>query len=250
MIFLSFFSINLFENESKKGRVDIKVNQNNVLSHIILSNVSRQTKYDIKFFMGQQGEIGIQKGYLITDNNGNFNNTIRFEKEKSEFNINSFDKISLILLTSKNCANITGFRNEKYDYKKISENKTSIENEYKKNKDYDNIIDNLPECSPFSNKMNKTKFVKIDEQTFKSLNFPLIKQNLKDYAINSLKINGFLILGKCNRGEKNLYILGIPDKYNDSQFISMANMGARKFCPTNSSKILQNGDFGFWFIFL
>ena len=175
---MSFFSINLFENESKKGRVDIKVNQNNVLSHIILSNVSRQAKYYIKFFMGQQGEIGIQKGYLITDKYGNFNNTIRFEKEKSEFNIDSFDKISLVLLTSKNCADITGFRNEKYDYKKISENKMSMENEYKKNKDYDNVIDTFPEYSPFSDKINGTKFVKIDEQTFKSLNFPIMKQNL------------------------------------------------------------------------
>ena len=248
MIFLGFFSLYLFENDIQKGRADVKINLNQVLVHIVVSNVIRNNKYNTKIFLGDKGKEGIQKAYIITDSFGNFNNTIKFSKENLVNDIRKFDDISLILLESgkDSSSNIVGFRGEKFDYNNCKKRN----NECPENENYNNIIDSLSEYYPFSDRIEGLKLVKIDENTFNNMNFTCIKDCLKDYAINSLKFYGFLVFGRCARGERVVYILGIPDKFNDYQVIPMANMGAKKFYPANMKKTPENGDLGFWIIFV
>ena len=260
VIILSFFSILLFQDNIKKGRTDIKVSENQALVHIIIFSALKNCKYDIQFFIGKNGEDKIQKGYIITDNFGNFNNTIRFNK-KSEINIKNFDKISLIVLTpdnnSKKDCQILGFRHEKYDFqnnnfkiKNINKNQDLNQEGYEQNKEYDSVINNTLEYWPFSTRINDMKTVKINENIFKKLNFNFVKDSIKEYALNSLKFYNFLLFGRCIRNKRVIYILGIPDKFNDCQVISMANMGAKKFYALDMMKTPQNGDLGFWVIFV
>ena len=265
MIILSFFSILLFQDKIKKGRTDIKVSENQALVHIIIFGALKNCRYNIQFFWGKNGEDKMQKGYIITDKFGNFNNTIRFNKNKenSEINIKNFDKISLIILTpdnnSKKDCQILGFRYEKYDFKnnnfknteKIQDLNLNLNQEdYKQNKEYDYVINNNSEYWPFSTRINDMKTVKINENIFKKLNLSCLKNSIKEYALNSLKFYDFLLFGRCIRNKRTVYILGIPDKFNDCQVISMANMGAKKFYALDMTKAPQNGDLGFWVIFL
>ena len=266
MILLSFFSILLFQDNIKKGRCDIKVSENQALVHIIIFNALKNYKYNIEFFLGPNGENKIKKGYIITDKSGNFNNTMRFNKKSLDIKIQDFDKISLIVLTPDNNYNynfknsekdnrILGFKNKKYDFEnnteKIQELNLNLDlKEYEQNKEYDAIINNYLEYWPFSTRINGMKTVKIDENTFKKLNFNCIKNSIKEYASNSLKFYNFLLFGRCIRNKKNIYILGIPDKFNECQVISMANMGAKKFYAIDMTKAPRNGDLGFWVIFV
>ena len=254
---LSFFSINLFNNNKKIGRTDIKVNKNQVLVHIFVSSALKSHKYNVHLFMGDNGKIGIQKGYILTDMNGNFNNTIRIENQNINSNIENFKKISLVLLIPENqqndSLNILGFRGEKFDYKLKIEDKCltqDLGNEYKKIEIYDKIIDNSPDFWPFSSKIDGMKIVKLTSSMMKNLDFPSIQESIKKYAINSLKFYGFVILGRCTCGDKIVYLIGIPDKYNECQVISMANMGAEKFYPIDMNKSVKNGDPGFWIVFM
>ena len=70
--------------------------------------------------MGKDDKNGIKKGYIITDNFGNFNNTIRFNQENFGMNIENLNKISLIVLIpegdSKRKFKILGFKGEKYNF--------------------------------------------------------------------------------------------------------------------------------------
>lgn len=253
---MSFFSVLLFQGESKKGRADIKVDENRTLVHIILYDVLKNCKYNIKFLIGKYGKYGIKKGYIVTDSSGNFNNTIRFNRENNETGVNSFDNISVIVLTpqnhNENEFKILGFKGDKYEFENMDsvEIEDLVDDEYVQNKDYDAIVDNSPEYWPFSTRINGLKTVKIDENIFKKLNLVCIKDSIKDYALNSLKFYHFLILGRCVRGKRIVYILGIPDKFNDCQVISMANMGAKKFYSIDMTKVPRNGDLGFWVIFI
>ena len=249
MIFLGFFSLYLYENSIRKGRADIKTNLDQVIIHLSLSNILKNCRYDIEIFIGDKGKHGIQKAYLVTDKFGKFNNTIRFDKKKLVCDIKMFDKISLILLKCKQneSCNIDGKKKKKFDYKN---HKTSISKEYPRNKKYDDIIDSNPEYYPFSEHIDGLKLVKINNSIFQDMNITCIKDCLKEYIVNSLKFYEFLVFGRCIKEDKCIYILGIPDKFNDYQVIPMANMGAKKFYPTNMNKNPENGDLGFWFVFI
>ena len=246
-----FFSISLFENENKKGRIDIKVNQLFTLTHVVLFNVIKCCKYNIYFFIGNNGEKGIKKGYIITDRFGNFNNTIRFNKTIND-DSNIFKDTSLILIVPEdstiNSNDIIGFRGEKFDYKSVMNG--SEKNEYTKNEEYDKLIDSSPEYWPFLNKIDNFKTVKIDSKQFSSLNFDCLRENLKKYIDNSLKFYGFIIFGRCVRENKIIYVIGIPDKYNPTQVISMSKMGANKFYGIDQTRTPKTGDLGFWCIYI
>ena len=248
MVLLGFFSLYLYENDIQKGRADIKINLNQVIIHIVLSKILKNNKYDVEIFIGDKGKHGIQKAYIISDKFGNFNNTIRFDKKKLVCDIKYFNSISLVLLKCKkneNC-DITGFKGKKFNYKDFD-----IRNnyEYSRNKKYDSIIDSTSEYCPFSCHFDGLKLIKINDSIFRSMNFTCLKDCLKDYALNSLKFYEFLVFGRCIKGDKCVYILGIPDKFNDYQVIPMANMGAKKFYPIDMKKTPENGDPGFWVIF-
>lgn len=252
MIILNSFSICLFEKNIQKGHSDIKIDNSKISIHIYLSRIAKNCKYHFYVFLGNRGEKGIQKGYIKTNDQGKFNNTLVITKEKMCCNINYFKEISLILLTSENKSNldIYGFRNEEYDYKDVLNNKQRSDEEYKFKEEYDKIIDEKPEYWPFSEKIEGMKMVKIDEKSFKNIKFSCLKECLIEYASNSLKFYDFLVLGRCSRGDKHVYVLGIPDKYNECQVISMANMGAKKFYPVDMKNSPQNGSPGFWMIFM
>lgn len=213
----------------------------------------KNTKYNVDFFIGQNGQDGFKKGYLVTDRHGNFNNTIRFSS--NEYNMEDFKKLSLILIyendTPSDLANIEGFRGNKYDYNEtlLCQN-LETKNDYQKNAKYDEIIDSLQEYWPFLTKVEDIKTVKLDLKQFNSLNLNCIKDSMNQYIINSLKFYGFIIFGRCVRDDKYMYMIGIPDKYNSSQVISMANMGSNKFYGIDLTKKPQIGDMGFWSIYL
>ena len=252
MIILISFSILLFDKKNQKGCSNIKIDNNKVYIHVYLSSNQKNQKYDFYIFIGKMGEKGIQKGYIKTDNFGRFNNTLVIEKDKLCCDINFFKDISLILLRSEGelKSEIFGFRNEKYDYDKVLEEKNKCSKEYETNKDYDKIIENNPEYWPFSEKIDGMKMVKINSKIFENMKLTCLKDCLIEYAKNSLKFYDFLVFGRCSRGDKTVYILGIPDKYNECQVISMANMGARKFYPIDMKTSPQNGSLGFWILFL
>ncbi|MCL2313002.1 MAG: hypothetical protein FWC41_11050 [Firmicutes bacterium] len=247
---MSFFSVPLFLNDIKKGRADIKVSKNYVLAHISLSGISSRSKYNIYFFLGQNGREGIQKGFIVTNKTGNFSDTIRFSPQNTNISMNKFKSLTAIVLEPENLTqseDIVGFKGARYDYKPMLSNQ--VENvENLKNKVYDTMIESKSEYWPFLSRIDNMKIVKINSDEFESLNLEFLKDTLKNYAINSLKFYGFLIFGRCIKNQRSLYILGIPDKYNRNQVISMANMGSRKFYPMDLSKSPQNGDLGFWII--
>ena len=247
-----FFSIPLFENNEKKGRIDIKVNQLFTLTHIVLSNVIKCCKYDVYFFIGSNGESGIKKGYIISDKCGNFNNTIRFNKTEND-DPNLFKNTSLVLITPEesdiDLNDIVGFRGEKFDYKSIM-NSPKEESEYYNNENYDKLIDSSQEYWPFLSKIDNFKTIKINAEQFKNLNFNCLRENLKKYIDNSLKFYGFIMFGRCIRDNKPIYVIGIPDKYNPTQVISMSNMGSNKFYGIDISKAPKEGDLGFWCVYI
>lgn len=245
VINVSFFSLNLFRNGIKKGRVDVKINCECVLVHVVLSNLRRRFKYDVYFLIGHNGINGIQKGYIVTDQCGNFNNTIRFYKKKLGSKIELFNKLSLILISSNEEDDITGFVGEKYDYKI---NNTS--DEYCNNAKFDKIINSLPKYWPFLTNVEQIKTVKINSEQFEELNLNVLTESLKKYILNSLKFYGFLIFGKCIRENRNLYFIGIPDTYNEHQVVPMANMGSNKFYGIDMQKHPQIGDLGFWIVYI
>lgn len=248
-----FFSIPLFENDNKKGRADIKVNQLFTLTHIVLFNIIKCCKYNIYFFIGKNGEKGIKKGYIISDRLGNFNNTIRFNKTEND-DSNLFKETSLILITPSdsniNSNDIIGFKGEKFDYKSVMCTPKKSKEEYSNNEEYDKLINSSQEYWPFLSKIDNFKTIKINAEQFKNLNLNCIRENLKKYIDNSLKFYGFIIFGKCVRDNKSVYVIGIPDKYNPTQVISMSNMGANKFYGINNSKSPQTGDLGFWCVYI
>lgn len=248
-----FFSIALYENKNQKGRTDVKISSNCTLIHIVLAKMHKNTKYNVDFFVGENGQDGLKKGYIVTDRFGNFNNTIRFLP--NEYSMEDFKKLSLVLIyeneTPANSCNIVGFRGPKYDYKEalLCKNSNSI-NEYKKNEKYDELIDSIQDYWPFLTKVEDIKTVKLDLKQFNSLNLNCIKDSMNQYIVNSLKFYGFIIFGRCTRGDKFIYMIGIPDKYNPSQVISMANMGSNKFYGIDLTRKPQTGDMGFWSIYI
>jgi len=249
---LNSFSICLFEKKTQKGHSDIKIDDSKVSIHMYLSRIAKNCKYNFYVFLGDRGEKGIQKGYIKTNDQGKFNNTLVITKEKMCCNINSFKELSLVLLVSENKSDldIYGFRSKEYDYNDILSKKEKSNEEYDLNEEYDNIINNRQEYWPFSEKIEGMRMVKIDEKIFKSIKFSCLKDCLIEYANNSLKFYDFLVLGRCSKGNKHVYVLGIPDKYNECQVISMANMGAKKFYPVDVKNSPQNGSLGFWMIFM
>lgn len=239
------YSIGLFQNKEKKGTSEI--NTNDLSIYIYLSKIEKNCRYNLFIFVGKNGKYGIQKGYIKSDNNGFFNNVIIIPKNKLCCDIKYFNEVSLVLLVPENnSSEILGFNGEKYEYRNILENNS--QNEYGSNEEYDKIINNHSEYWPFSEKIDGMRIVKINQNIFESLNL-CIKKVLKEYIINSFKFYDFMILGRCSRGDKKIYILGIPDKYNECQVIPMANMGAKKFYPVDIKKAPQNGSLGFWFVF-
>lgn len=251
---MSFFSIPLFQDEIKKGRIDIKLSENQALVHVVIFNALKKCRYNIQFFLGKNDKNGIKKGYIITDNFGNFNNTIRFNKENFGMNIENLNKVSLIALIpeddSKRKFKILGFKGEKYNFENTEKIQDLNQEGYEQNKEYDSVINSHLEYWPFSSRIDGMKTVKINENIFKKLKFDCITNSIKEYSLNSLKFYGFLLFGRCIRGNRAVYILGIPDKFNESQVISMANMGAKKFYAMDMKKTPQNGDSGFWVIFV
>ena len=249
-----FFSIPLCEGKIQKGRVDLKTNQNFALAHIAIYNIIKNSKCNVYFFIGSEGSGGVKKGYIITDRFGNFNNTIRFNRS-NDFCPEDFNKVSLVLINSDDIVNfstdIVGFRGARFDYKDILLGQSSEGvGEYCKNEKYDELIDSLQEYCPFLTSIENVKTVKINLEQFENLNFNCIKDSMKKYIDGSLKFYGFLIFGRYTKNDKTIYMLGIPDKYNSSQVIPMANMGSNKFYGIDLTKKPQNGDLGFWSIYL
>ncbi|MDR1240604.1 MAG: hypothetical protein LBK29_01860 [Oscillospiraceae bacterium] len=246
----SFFSINILKNDKLKvGRVDIKTMRDIVLVHISVSELPANYKYDLYFLFGENGEDGNQKAYIITNKFGKLNDTIRFTQKNTKQSLESFANIScIVFIPQDRDENLEGFRGEKFDYEQVIKN--GDKNEYIKNEKFDKIIDSEPKYNPFLEKINNLDLVKIDRKTFEDLNLTCLRQNLINFIVNSIKIYGFLTFGRYLGKKKIVYILGIPDKFNPNQTIAMVNMGSRRFYGINFSKHPENGDLGFWIVYL
>jgi hypothetical protein len=240
----------MFKNNNLQiGKIDVKVMPFITLAHIDVSGLLKNYNYDVFFLFGDKGSGGMQKAYIITNNFGALNDTIRFTPNNTKINIKKFYDISCVVFISKNneSEDIVGFREKKFDYESIFYH---TNNEYAKNKEFDRIIDFQSEYQPFLSKVKNLRFVKINSEIFNKIKLKNTKESLEKFIVNSLKIYGFLIFGRYICAEKVIYILGIPDQFNPSQRFAMTKMGICKFYGSEINKCPKSGDSGFWAIYL
>jgi hypothetical protein len=248
----SFFSFQLFDENTKQnvGRLDLKVNNDLVLLHIGLQRLPRIKTYDLRFFFEGGNTYSDEiKLYVTTSPNGSLNNTLRLSPKNLKVPAETFKKVmGAIFLPRSGGENIVGFCGKPFDYKadtNFQEIPASQDLEYCKNSKLDEILNNEPVYWPFLNEINSMTSVKINKEIFENLNLN-VRENLKKFMANTLKIYGFLLLLRLKNNGHFVYMIGIPDKYSCHQVLAMVNMGAGRFRPMDFSARPSDGDLGFW----